>query len=106
MLPMEQRCVLCNWDTTASGMVQGEPVILCGDCVDRNAVRVFCYRCKVRMSLTLAEARALFQDKSGTKTVIGRNGIVVFFPDGCPTCAPDGQRVEPRFFGLELQWLH
>lgn len=105
-MSQEDLCTLCNWDVRRRDLQFGSRVVLCSACVDVNLVRTFCYKCKVRLDLSLAAARELFRNHLGGTVAVERTGTVVFFPDGCPQCAPGEERTNVRCFGIEPQYLH
>lgn len=98
-------CTLCNWGIAGRNLLRGGRVALCSTCVDINSVRTFCYRCKVRMDLSLAKAQELF-GRGSMGEAIQRTGMVVFFPDGCPQCASGKEYAEVCYFGIEPRHLH
>ena len=73
------------------------PIILCADCADPTRVRTFCASCKVRLDLSLEDARELLE-KFGI--AITHSGITFSFPDGCPSCR--GQECgAPKIYALD-----
>ncbi|MBI5793622.1 hypothetical protein HZA87_00850 [Candidatus Uhrbacteria bacterium] len=89
-------CSVCD------GRRHQEPIILCADCAHPNRVRTYCASCKMRLDLSLQDARALFLKFGLTIT---HSGITFLFYDGCPCCRGE-QCNAPEIYALDDPEFH
>jgi hypothetical protein len=82
----KKNCTIC----VRRGLVavDGSSIFLCIKCADPFEVRTYCAKCKVRLRMTVQEAKVLFE-KTGTGIVLKQAGVAMLYQRGCPSCTED-----------------